>query len=81
MDIDAYPEKRKCPLCHIDLEYQLHYLGHLGIYECSCGFKRPEPHVKAYDITGNQFTLVMGSNKAKIKLKNRGIHNVYNALK
>ncbi|MEN4006825.1 MAG: Mur ligase family protein [Methanobacteriaceae archaeon] len=80
MDIDAYPEKRKCPLCHIDLEYQLHYLGHLGIYECSCGFKRPEPHVKAYDITGNQFTLVMGSNKAKIKLKNRGIHNVYNAL-
>lgn len=80
MDIDAYPEIRKCPLCHMDLEYQLHYLGHLGIYECSCGFKRPEPHVKAYDITSNQFTLVMDSNEAKVKLKNRGIHNVYNAL-
>lgn len=80
MDINAYPEKRKCPLCHIDLEYQVHYLGHLGIYECSCGFKRPESHVKAYDITDNQFTLVMGSNKSKVKLKNRGIYSVYNAL-
>jgi len=80
MDIDAYPEIRKCPLCHIDLEYQLHYLGHLGIYKCSCGFKRPEPHVKAYDITDNQFTLVMDSNKAKVKLKGRGIYSVYNAL-
>jgi len=80
MDINAYPEKRKCPICHMDLEYSIHYMGHLGIYKCSCGFKRSEPHVKAYDITSNQFTLVMGSNKSKIKLKGKGIYSVYNAL-
>ena len=80
MDMGAYPEKRKCPFCSTDLEYSIHYLGHLGIYKCSCGFKRPDTHVKAYDVKNNEFTLVMGSNKAKIKLKNKGIHNVYNAL-
>lgn len=80
MDINAYPEKRKCPVCSADLNYSIHYLGHLGIYECSCGFKRPDTHVKAYDINDNEFTLVMGSNKARIKLNNSGIHNIYNAL-
>ncbi|HML04362.1 MAG TPA: cyanophycin synthetase, partial [Methanobacterium sp.] len=80
LEINAYPEKRKCPLCSLELEYSIYYLGHLGIYECSCGFKRPDTHVKAYDIKDNEFTLVMGSNKARVKLKNKGIHNIYNAL-
>lgn len=79
-DFNAYADKRKCPLCNVDLEYSIHYLGHLGIYECACGFKRPNTHVKAYDVEDDQFTLVMDSNKAKVKLKSRGIHNVYNAL-
>ncbi|MGF7117853.1 Mur ligase family protein [Methanobacterium oryzae] len=79
-NFNAYADKRKCPLCNADLKYKMHYLGHLGIYECTCGFKRPHTHVKAYDIEDDHFTLVMGSNEAKIKLKNRGIHNVYNAL-
>mgnify|MGYP005839492683 CR=1 FL=1 len=80
IDINAYPEERNCPICKNDLKYLKHYLGHLGIYECDCGFKRPPLHVRARDIKDDQFTLVMGSNKAKVKLKNRGIHNIYNAL-
>jgi UDP-N-acetylmuramyl tripeptide synthase len=80
LDIKTYPEERKCPICSIDLEYSVHYLGHLGIYECSCGFKRPETHVRAYDINDNEFTLAIDSKKARVKLKNRGIHNIYNAL-
>jgi UDP-N-acetylmuramate-alanine ligase len=79
-NFNAYADKRKCPLCNMDLEYKIHYLGHLGLYECSCGFKRPNAHVKAYDVEDNQFKLVIGSNNAKVKLKSRGIHNVYNAL-
>lgn len=79
-NFNAYADKRKCPLCNMDLEYRIHYLGHLGLYKCSCGFKRPNTHVKAYDVEDNQFTLVIGLNKAKVKLKSRGIHNVYNAL-
>jgi UDP-N-acetylmuramate--alanine ligase len=80
LKIEAYPEVRKCPLCGEELEYQVHYLGHLGVYKCSCGFKRPEPDVKAIDVESNQFKLVIGSDTAKIKLKQMGIHNVYNAL-
>ncbi|HML05086.1 MAG TPA: Mur ligase family protein [Methanobacterium sp.] len=80
MDINAYSEERKCPVCNIDLEYSIHFLGHLGIYECSCGFKRPDTHVKAYDIKDSEFILVIGPNEARIKLKNKGIHNIYNAL-
>ncbi len=80
LDVEAYPEERKCPICSLDLEYSVHYMGHLGIYECSCGFKRPQTHVKAYDITDKGFTLAIGSNEARIKLKNKGIHNIYNAL-
>lgn len=79
-NFNAYADKRKCPLCNVDLEYEIHYLGHLGIYGCRCGFKRPNTHVKAYDVEDDQFTLVIGSNKAKVKLKSRGIHNVYNSL-
>ena len=80
LKIEAYPEVRKCPLCGNELNYSIHYLGHLGIYNCPCGFKRPEPDVKAFDVDNNSFKLVVGSNTAQIKLKQNGIHNVYNAL-
>ncbi|MGZ7048782.1 MAG: Mur ligase family protein [Methanobacterium sp.] len=79
-DFQIYPDERKCPICSTDLQYCIHYLGHLGNYECSCGFKRPETHVKAHNINGDEFTLVIGSKEAKVRLKNGGIHNVYNAL-
>ncbi len=80
LNIEAYPEVRKCPSCGNELNYSIHYLGHLGIYNCSCGFKRPEPDVKALDVENSSFKLVAESNTAKIKLKQKGIHNVYNAL-
>ena len=80
LEIEAYPEVRKCPVCGKELEYSIHYLGHLGVYTCSCGFKRPEVDVKAIDVKNDSFKLVIGSNTAEIKLKQMGIHNVYNAL-
>ena len=79
-EIEPYPELRECPMCGKELEYSLHYLGHQGVYKCSCGFKRHEPDVKAFDVNSNSFKLVIGSNTAEIKLKQAGIHNVYNAL-
>lgn len=79
-EIEAYSEVRKCPVCGDELEYSIYYLGHLGVYSCSCGFKRPEPDVKALDVKYNSFKLVIGSNTANIKLKQAGLHNVYNAL-
>ena len=80
LEIKAYPEIRECPLCGKKLEYSLHYLGHLGVYKCSCGFKRPELDVKAFDVKNDSFKLVIGSNTAEVKLRQAGVHNVYNAL-
>jgi UDP-N-acetylmuramate--alanine ligase len=80
LKVEAYPEVRKCPICKNELEYSIHYLGHLGVYQCSCGFKRPKPDVKALNVGNNSFKLVIGSDTAEIKLKQMGIHNVYNAL-
>ena len=79
-EIEAYPEVRECPVCGKELGYSTHYLGHLGVYKCSCGFKRQEPDVKAFDVKNNSFKLVIGSNAAEVKLKQAGIHNIYNAL-
>jgi UDP-N-acetylmuramyl tripeptide synthase len=79
-DPDPYPETRDCPVCNSELKYSDHYLGHLGLYKCSCGFKRIEPNVKACDVSKDCFKLVFGPKAAEIKLKKRGIWNVYNAL-
>lgn len=35
-----------CPNCGELLNYSHKFLNHRGVYECSCGFKRPEPDVK-----------------------------------
>lgn len=79
-EMEAYPELRECPLCRKELEYSARYLGHLGVYKCSCGFKRQEPDVRAFDVKNNSFKLVIGSDTAEVKLKQAGIHNIYNAL-
>lgn len=79
-NINPYSEQRKCPICNHKLKYSKHYLGHLGLYKCSCGFKRPEPDVKAYDVDDDSFILGIGTNRTRIKLKKKGIWNVYNSL-
>lgn len=80
LDSDSFAEERICPFCSKKLDYKQHYLGHMGQYTCSCSFKRPEPNVKAYDVTNNLFRLVIGSDESKVKLNKPGICNVYNAL-
>lgn len=79
-DINAYQESRSCPVCGSKLKYSRHYLGHLGKYSCYCGFARPKPHIRAYNVDGDHFIMKYGSNTAKIRLKKGGIHNIYNAL-
>ena len=84
-NIKDFKETRKCPNCGNDLEYDIHYLGHLGKYYCSCGFKNPELDVTGDNIVFNQdgsidFDLIIHENQAKITLENGSIANVYNSL-
>ena len=85
----------KCLKCNEhQLNYSKRFLNHRGIYECECGFKRPEPDVK---LTDAEF----GVDKWKLKIEGKafnyptkkdvslnleltvppfGFHNIYNTL-
>lgn len=47
---DINGETIECPRCGETLTYSKHFLNHRGIYECSCGLKRPELNVKLTNI-------------------------------
>lgn len=78
--IKHFFEDRDCPFCGKNLKYEEIFLGHLGKYECECGFKRPRPTVKAIDVENKKFILSIDSNEGLVKLEYGGIFNVYNAL-
>ncbi|MEM4525502.1 MAG: Mur ligase family protein [Methanothermobacter sp.] len=75
---EAFPEDRECPYCGKPLKYKRRFLGHLGDYYCTCGYKRPQPEVKATQVEKDKFKLNITDET--IKLKIGGIFNVYNSL-
>ena len=84
----------KCPKCGKNLEYSKKFLGHRGIYSCSCGFKRPEPDVRLTDfklnddnweitIVGDVYNHFASKNvqfKTNLIVPPFGAHNIYNTL-
>ncbi len=76
----AFAEGRECPLCQKPLKYEQHYLGHLGNYNCKCGYKKPALDISAQQVSENSMLLQINSEQAWIKLKIGGIYNIYNAL-
>lgn len=77
---NSFPEERECPSCDYLMEYNQHYLGHMGDYKCICNYKRPELDVIASQVNENSFKLIIGSHSSIVQLKNGGICNVYNSL-
>lgn len=83
-----------CPLCGETLNYSKYYIGDSGVYSCSCGFSRPEPTIKVYDIQlENNVSIVKIKGTVYnwqikdyfdvdfvLKLPLFGIHNIYNVL-
>lgn len=93
---DFYPwNPVECPACNqTDLKYSKRIMNHRGLYECECGFKRPEPNVKLTNIRlsperwyitieGDLFNY---TTKKQIQFKVNtdvppfGVHNLYNVL-
>lgn len=83
-----------CPVCKKNLNYTKRYLNHRGIYQCSCGFSRPEPQLKLTQLIHDkerwQVTLEgeiynYPTNKDykldfAVETPAFGIHNLYNVL-
>ncbi|MGL4670209.1 MAG: Mur ligase family protein [Methanobacteriaceae archaeon] len=78
-------EKRFCPNCNSELTYKKISLGHLGQFNCKCGFKNIKPNVKASkfnfssDMGKTSFTLSIDDHKETIYVTG-GMANIYNAL-
>jgi len=72
--------------CGARLEYSVAFFSHAGHWRCrSCGRARPKPAVSARlvkleDGRSSRFQLVVGDEKAQVRLGLGGLYNVYNAL-
>lgn len=96
LDIEDLSNKQiiQCPNCKKDFKYFKKFMNHRGIYECECGFRRPEPNVKITNIKiGHERwdITIEGSvynypNQKTVSFKidsdvpKFGIHNLYNIL-
>lgn len=85
----------RCPKCNEhELSYSKRFLNHRGLYECECGFKRPEPNVKLTNaefgvdswkltIEGNVFNYHAKKEiplNLELTVPPFGFHNIYNTL-
>jgi UDP-N-acetylmuramyl tripeptide synthase len=79
-------DAKHCRRCGAPYVFDAVYMGHLGHYHCaSCGQRRPEPDVRATDVSLNgvrssRFTLHTPEGEGRIELALPGLYNVYNAL-
>ena len=79
-------DTRTCPRCGSDLVYTARFFSHLGHYNCSnCGNRRPEPQVRATNISMNAFDQLRmkvstPTHEGEIVIPLPGFYNVYNAL-
>jgi len=74
-------EGRYCLICGSELSYELFHYGQLGIYECkNCGFKRPEPSVKATNVCQGETGIMFEVDGDGYEIPLQGCYNLYNAL-
>ena len=79
-------DARRCRECGERLDFQLSFLGHLGIYRCpACGMARPKPDLSAsnIDLLGAKrlkATVSLGEERVDLDLPLPGLYNLYNAL-
>ncbi|MEW9502222.1 MurT ligase domain-containing protein [Jeotgalibacillus marinus] len=71
-------ESKFCPDCGNELTYDhLHY-GHLGLFHCTCGFKRPTPSYECTHIEEGDLSFRVDEQLYQLSIE--GVYNVYNAL-
>jgi len=94
LDDTTSSEDIYCPICNDKLDYTKRYSNHRGLFQCNCGFKRPEPDLKLTELskTFNEWTVKFEGNvlnyptnkmvplSLTIKTPAFGIYNLYNLL-
>ncbi|MGH2485056.1 MAG: MurT ligase domain-containing protein [Ktedonobacterales bacterium] len=79
-------DTRTCPRCRAPLVYSRRFYSHIGHWACArCDFARPEPAVKAANVTfdgldATHFTLITPERESAVTVPLPGLYNVYNAL-
>ncbi len=75
-----------CPICGRRLVYSAVLLSHLGHYACpACGFQRPEPDIRATEVTLHgtdsvHLTVEAGPTTFGVDIGVPGLYNAYNGL-
>lgn len=71
-----------CTFCGAKLDYEYYHYSQLGKYKCpSCGFIRPEPDFRVYNVKlGNSVSFSMDyfGNTQNFSVHYRGFYNIYN---
>ncbi|WP_100618213.1 MurT ligase domain-containing protein [Bacillus cereus] len=73
-------ESKYCFYCGKNLYYETIHFGQLGIYKCSCGFKRETPNYSNAKLHTSLKGLKCVINENLYKLNLEGAYNVYNVL-
>lgn len=87
-DSSSSTEDELCPVCGEKLNYAKRYLGHLGEYSCSCGFKNPNLDAYGTNIKLSsknnmpiiQYELHIKDESGIVTLSNGALSNVYNSI-
>ena len=81
--INSPQETTNCK-CGERYNYEKVFYGHLGHFYCTCGHKRPTPHIKATAVIDvNSSTLKISSQHNEeftVNINMPGLYNAYNAL-
>lgn len=80
--LDSYSltESKYCPNCQNELQYKNVHFGHLGYYECDCGFKRPDTNTSVEKVHQDTQGMNLVINGEQYQTFFRGMYNAYNAL-
>ncbi|EJR89794.1 hypothetical protein IKE_05968 [Bacillus cereus VD196] len=73
-------ESKFCFYCGEQLNYEHIHFGQLGVYQCSCGFKREKPKYSNTILYTPLEGLICVINDTLYKLNLDGSYNVYNVL-
>ena len=77
--IKAPQESVNCS-CGETFNYSKIFYGHLGYFHCTCGVKRPQPHVRAKAIVDVNSSTLYINDEFEVKVNLPGLYNCYNAL-
>jgi lipid II isoglutaminyl synthase (glutamine-hydrolysing) len=82
---DAYPfgdygvsDSKYCPTCGEEIQYDYIHFSQLGLYYCSCGFKRPNPHYEIENVQSSPLAFKLKDEYYQMNIT--GAYNAYNAL-